>query len=90
MGEILVSDDEKIIKALSDKSWDYRTAEGIAKETGLPIERVLTFLASRQDVVLKASLPDRFGRTLYTLNDGRGQANNVWRSFATFMTKVSS
>jgi len=86
----MASDDEKIIKALSNKRWDYRTAEGIAKETGLPIERVLTFLTSRQDVVLQASLPDRFGQALYTLNDRQGKANNVWRSLSTFVTKVSS
>ena len=54
-------EDEKIIIALRDKRWDYRTADGIAKETGVSIDRVLAFLESRKDIVLKASLPDRLG-----------------------------
>jgi hypothetical protein len=83
-------EDEKIINALRDKRWDYRTADGIAKETGVPVEQVLTFLESRKDIVLKASIPDRLGRDLYTFNDSQSQANNVWRNISTFTTKVSS
>ena len=83
-------EDEKIINALRDNRWDYRTADGIAKETGVPVERVLAFLESRKDIVLKASIPDRLGRDLYTLNDRQSQAKDIWRNVSTFITKVSS
>lgn len=83
-------EDEKIINALRDKRWDYRTADGIAKEAGVPVDRVLAFLDSRKDIVLKASIPDRLGRELYTFNDRQSQANNIWRNISTFTTKVSS
>jgi hypothetical protein len=83
-------EDEKIINALRDERWDYRTADAIAKETGVPVERVLEFLESRNDIVLKASLPDRLGRDLYTFRDRQSLTNNFWRNFSTFTTKVSS
>lgn len=83
-------EEEKIVSALRDQRWDYRTADGIAKETGVPIDRVLAFLESRKDVVFKASMPDRLGRALYTLNDRQAQVNDVWRNIVTSVTKVSS
>lgn len=83
-------EDEKLINALRDKRWDYRTAVGIADETGVPIERVLAFLESRKDIVLKATLPDRLGRALYSLNDSQSLAKDIWRNVSTFITKTSS
>jgi len=34
------SDEDKIINALCDQRWDYRTADGISRETGISVKTV--------------------------------------------------
>ena len=79
-----------IVAALRDERWEYRTVEGIAKETGLPEEGVRDFLESRREIVWKSSLPDKKGRDLYTLQNRHSQSKEFWRSLTTFMSKSSS
>ena len=83
-------EEDKIIKALSDKRWDYRTVDGIAKETDIPVENVMAFLESRKDIVWKSSFPDRLGRELYTLKDRRPQSKYFWHNIFTFISKTST
>lgn len=83
-------EEDKIIAALRDQRWDYRTAEGIAKEIGFPIGDVRVFLETRKDVVWKSTIPDRLGRDLYTLLERHPQSKDFWRNLSTFITKTSS
>ena len=83
----MIAEEEKIINALRDKRWDYRTSEGIAKETDISINTVRTFLETRKDIVRKSSIPDRLGRDLYTLNKRHSQGKEFWRSLSTFISK---
>lgn len=83
----MIAEEEKIINALRDKHWDYRTVEGIAKETGIPVDTVRTCLETRKDIVRKSSIPDRLGRDLYTLNNRHSQFKDFWRSLSTFISK---
>ena len=55
-------EEDKIINALRDQRWDYRTVEGIAKETDISVETVRAFLESRRNIVWRFSVPDRRGR----------------------------
>ena len=82
--------EDKIIKALRDERWDYRTADGISREIGVPVELIKTFLESRKDLVWKSSIPDRLGRDLYTLKERRPESKEFWRTLSTFTTKTSS
>jgi hypothetical protein len=54
-----------VAKALEDPKWDWPSVKGIAKDTGLPEERVRELLASSLSV-LRSSVPDKEGRSLYT------------------------
>lgn len=83
-------EEDKIINALRDQRWDYRTVEGIAEETKIPIETVRIFLESRKDIVWKSAMPDRRGRDLYTLNERRPMNKEFWRYISTFASKSSS
>ena len=83
----MIAEEEKIINALRNKRWDYRTTEGIAKETGIPVDTIRTFLETRKDIVRKSSIPDRLGRDLYTLNNRHSQVKDFWRSLSTFISK---
>lgn len=83
----MIAEEEKIINALRDERWDYRTVEGIAKGTGIPVDTVRTFLKTHKDIVRKSSIPDRLGRDLYTLNNRYSQGKEFWRGLSTFMSK---
>ncbi len=54
-----------VLKALEDPNWDWRTAKGVATDTGLPEERVRELLESSTPV-MRSSVPDKEGRSLYT------------------------
>ncbi len=81
---------DKIINALSNTRWDYRTAEGIAKETDIPIETVRTFVESQIDIVWKSSVLDPHGRALYMLKDRRPLSKEFWRNISIFISKTST
>ena len=83
----MIAEEAKIINALRDKRWDYRTTEGIAKETSIPVDTVRTFLETRKDIVRKSSIPDRLDRDLYTLNNRYSQGKEFWRILSTFISK---
>ena len=82
-------EEEKIIDALKDLRWDYRTIDGIARDTKLTPEQVKSFLESRKDIVWKSSIPDKLGRDLFTLNERVSQSKEFFRNLTTFMTKRS-
>lgn len=83
-------EEEKIVAALRDEKWDYRTAAGVAEETGIPIKTVRAFLESRKDIIWKSSIPDKRGRDLYTLNDRHSQSKEFLRNLSSFMSKIPS
>lgn len=82
-------EEEKIISALRDPRWDYRTIDGIAKDTELTPEQVMSFLESRKDIVWKSNIPDKLGRDLFTLKERVSQSKEFFRNLTTFMTKRS-
>jgi hypothetical protein len=81
--------EDAIMRALRDPKWDYRTADGVARETGFPLDQVRAFLESRTDLVWKSSVPDRRNRDLYTAQSRKAQSKEFWRTLSTFMTKTS-
>ncbi len=54
-----------VAKALEDPHWDWRTVKGVANDTGLTEEKVRGLLESMTSV-LRSSVPDKEGRSLYT------------------------
>ena len=86
----MTENENKIIEALRDERWDYRTAEGIAEQIGIKIDFVKSFLDSNKDIVWKSTIPDRLGRDLYTLVERKPQKKDLWRNISTFISKSSS
>src|SRR5258708_28089703 len=65
---------EIVAGALENPKYIWRTVEGIAKETSLPPGDVLYALESDlSDSVVRSSIPDRKGRSLYATR-GRYQS----------------
>jgi hypothetical protein len=56
---------EKVIGAISETEWDFRTADGISKETNIPKDVVEGVVALRPDAIRISTATDRNGRLLY-------------------------
>ncbi|MBI3667258.1 MAG: hypothetical protein HY236_13710 [Acidobacteria bacterium] len=76
----------KVLRALQDESWDFRTVGGIAKDTGLSEEMAREILEKHPDV-RKSPIPDRKGRELYTLKSRRIKRQEVLAMARAFIAK---
>ena len=59
----------KVIKALENPKYDWRTIDGIVKDTGLSKEAVIEILRTLEELVIRSSIPAKDGRLLYTTRD---------------------
>ena len=59
---------DQVRQALSNPRWDFRTIDGIARETKLPQEEVERALAEHQELFRRSYLT-RDGQPLYTLRE---------------------
>jgi hypothetical protein len=62
----VASNEEKVLRALENPQFDWRTIEGISKETGLAVEAIRMALENLKDIVIRSSIPASDGRSLYT------------------------
>jgi len=61
---------EIVAEALRNSKYVWRTVDGIAKETKLPPRDILYALESDlSDSVVRSSIPDQKGRSLYAMRD---------------------
>lgn len=66
--ENIIDDKEKqVFKALANQDWDFRTVDGIAKETGLTSSEVARIIEKYPQLIRSSAVPDNKGRQLYTL-----------------------
>ncbi|MET1260052.1 hypothetical protein ABV409_11940 [Flagellimonas sp. DF-77] len=57
---------EKIVKAMLESKYKWRTARGISKETDISIDQVYDFLF-HSDLIIKAKKANRYGKALFAL-----------------------
>jgi len=55
-----------VIEALEDQRYEWRTIDGLAEQTGLPSGEIQETLESLKEDVVRSSVPDEQGRSLYT------------------------
>jgi hypothetical protein len=55
-----------VINSLEDPRYDWRTIEGISKETGLSNSQILGIINGVGNAIVRSSIPDEEGRSLYT------------------------
>ena len=60
---------DRIIDALEDPRWDWRTVDGISRDTGIPPDEVRVFLARSGGTVVMSVARDRRGRALFTTRE---------------------
>ena len=55
-----------ILQALEDPRYEWRTIEGVSGQTGIPMTQVSETLESLKEDVVRSSVPDEAGRSLFT------------------------
>lgn len=77
-------------RALRDPKWDFRTVEGIARETGLSEERVERLLHENADKVRRAYVTDRKGRLLFTFKGKDVSVRETVANTVAFLAKSAA
>lgn len=62
-------DVEKVLSALANEAWDFRTVGGLAKETNLSPDTVQAALEQSSEQVRRSAVPGPAGQDLYTLSE---------------------
>ena len=80
MGQIANPAARTVLQALAEEQWDFRTIDGVSKETGLDPEQIKRILQSYPELVRRSLVRDKRGRSLYTLR-GREMKSQEKKAF---------
>ena len=58
---------ESVLEAVEDERWDFRTVDGIVRQTGLAPELVQQILDTHPDLFRRSFVSGEDGKALYTL-----------------------
>jgi hypothetical protein len=72
---------QRIINALEDERYEWRTIDGLSEQTGIPEAKIQEALASLEQEVVRSSIPDDSGRALYTTRKHYRQTHGVGTRF---------
>ena len=64
-----MDDRERVLAALANPAYSWRTSEGVSKDTGLDPAIVLTIIEGMPDLVIRSRIPDEQGRALYATRE---------------------
>jgi ribosomal protein S25 len=68
---------ERVINALEDPRYDWRTVEGVAEQTGVTPSIVREILKESEHEIVRSSVPDESGQSLYTTRKHYRQSNGL-------------
>lgn len=79
MAYVLDEKGQRVVKALENPKWDWRTIDGVSEETGIDPHQVALILAFLPNVVdiVQSSVPDKRGRALFTTRNHYNQRQNL-------------
>jgi hypothetical protein len=78
---------ERVEKALENPSWDFRTIDGLAEDTGLRPEEIRWLINRHSDRVRVSNVPDTQGRVLYILASKPISARELLATVRAFAAK---
>ncbi|MBN3471517.1 hypothetical protein G0D98_24300 [Pseudomonas savastanoi pv. phaseolicola] len=74
-----MSDDlEKVILALEDKNYKWRTISGISKYTGISPERVKEIIGKNSTAIIQSSAFSPMGEALFTTRNKHSKESSTW------------
>ena len=59
-------EEEQVFKALENPKYEWRTIDGIVKETGLSEDEVIKIIKKFDGLIIKSSIPSIDGKSLFT------------------------
>jgi N-glycosylase/DNA lyase len=62
----LLNDTERVLESLENPQYDWRTVDGVARETNIPPHEVEQILKSLSREVIRSAVSSEDGRPLYT------------------------
>lgn len=77
------NDWDKILKALENPDYKWRTLKGISKDTGIEPDIIKKEIYSNLDSIIKSSIPSEDGEDLYT-------SRPHYRKKSSFFDKLTS
>lgn len=72
---------DQIIRALEDNRYEWRTIDGIVGQINVPAARVQQILETLKHVVVRSSVPDEMGRSLYTTRKHYRETQSIGSRF---------
>lgn len=72
---------EKVIAALENPNYDWRTIDGIAKDTKLSPEKVLDIIKTLENVIVRSSIPDEKERPIYTTRKHYRETHSLFNRY---------
>jgi hypothetical protein len=84
--------ERKVLEALADPAWDFRTVDGLIRATALPESQVQAILAKykSQNIIRQSPVTDRHGRPLFTLTSRGTPLTEYLNIIRSFVTKTTS
>ena len=64
-----MDDKEQVLAALANPKFEWRTVDGVSRDTQLSPDRVLQVIEAMPDLVIRSRSPDAQGRALYTTRE---------------------
>lgn len=78
---------EKLLHAMSDPRWDFRTVDGLCRSTKLPRRHVESLLRNHDDLFRVSLVPDKKGRRLFTLRSRGMKLQEMMANLRAFVAK---
>jgi len=64
--KVLSEKGQRVLTALENPEYNWRTVEGVSNETGLGQDEVAHILSSLSDQIVQSSVPNKKGQALFT------------------------
>jgi predicted transcriptional regulator len=81
----------KVVNALENPKYNWRTIDGISQETGIDPSQVAMILKALPNIVdvVQSSVPDKLGRPLFTTRNHYDKSQNILnRILSTFSDRI--
>lgn len=74
----MVDELDRVIRALDDKKYKWRTISGVSKATGISTERVKELISENSGLIIQSSALSPAGEPLFTTRSKHNKEASAW------------
>lgn len=74
----MVNELDRVICALDDKKYKWRTISGVSKATGISTERVKELISENSELIIQSSALSPAGEPLFTTRSKHNKEASAW------------